>query len=87
MRTAISVKLAEILKKELSYTDFALTTLKDEARGFEKEYSMSSKDFLNKFEKGELGDERKWFNWYGLALNLKDWYDTKKEIEKTLRVA
>jgi hypothetical protein len=33
---------------------------------YEKEYSMTWKEFINKFEKGELDDDRVWFRWYGL---------------------
>jgi hypothetical protein len=30
---------------------------------FEEEHSMSSEEFLKKFNNGELGDDKKWFNW------------------------
>ena len=86
MKANISVKIADILTKELSYADFASGALKREMKILERNYSMNSRDFLDKFEKGELGDERVWFTWYGLALSAKDWDDTKKEIEKTIRI-
>ena len=84
MKTNISVKIADILTKEFSYADFASSTLKREIKIFEKKYSMNSRDFLDKFEKGMLGDDRVWFTWYGLAISAKDWDDTKKEIAKTI---
>lgn len=87
MKTNISVKIADILTKELFYADFASDILKKEMKVFEKKYHMTSSDFFNKFEKGELGDDRVWFDWYGLALSAIDWDDTKKEITKTIRTA
>lgn len=87
MKIKMSIKLANLLKRELSYADFALNTLKSEMKGYEKEYAMTWKDFLNKFDGGELGDDRVWFKWYGLAVSAKDWNDTKKEITETIGTA
>lgn len=87
MKSNISVKMADILTKELSYADFVSSVLKREMKSFERKHNMSWGDFIDKFEKGKLGDERIWFTWYGLALSAKDWDDTKKEIEKTIRAA
>ncbi|MEK7517605.1 MAG: hypothetical protein AAB583_03575 [Patescibacteria group bacterium] len=61
-----------------------MNRLLTEMRPYEKKYSMSWKDFVDKFEAGKLGDDRIWFRWYGLALSTKDWDDTKKEIKKTI---
>ena len=30
---------------------------------FEKEYGMTSEEFLDKFNKGKLGDDKNWFEW------------------------
>ena len=84
MKTKISIKLANFLKKDLSFIEFAIAMLRDEMAPYEKKYSMKWEEFIKKFEAGKLGDERHWFEWYGLALGTKDWYDTKKEIEKTI---
>lgn len=87
MKTNISVKIVDLLTKELTYADFASTTLKDEMKVYEKKYGMNWQDFINKFEKGEIGDEKVWFTWYGLALSAKDWDETKNEIKKAIRTA
>ena len=87
MKTNISVKILELLTKELKYADFASSTLKDEMKTYEKKYSMRWQDFVAKFEKGEIGDDKVWFTWYGLALSAKDWDETKNEIKKTIRTA
>ena len=87
MKTNISVKIVDLLTKELSYADFASTALKDEMKAYEKKYSMSWQDFISKFEKGEIGDEKVWFTWYGLALSTQDWDETKNEIKKAIGTA
>ena len=84
MKIKIGIKLADLLKKEFTYADFAFNTIKHEMNIYEKEYSMGWKDFLTKFEKGTLGDDRVWFKCYGLALSAQDWDDTKKEIAETI---
>lgn len=87
MKNKVNVKIVNILTKELSYAEYASSLLENEMKVYEKKYKMYWKDFVDKFEKGEIGDEKKWFTWYGLALSTKDWYDTKKEIEKAIRAA
>ena len=87
MKTNISIKIVDLLTKELSYADFASNALKDEMKVYEKKYNITWKDFISKFENGEIGDEKVWFTWYGLALSAKDWDDTKNEIKKTIGAA
>ncbi len=83
----MSVKIMDLLKKELGFADFALSKLKSEMKPYEKDYSLSWKEFIDKFEAGKLGDDRVWFTWYAIAESAKDWDDTKKEIEKTIRAS
>lgn len=84
MQTKISTKIIDLLNRDFSYADFAMNKLLSEMRIYEKKYSMSWKEFVDRFESGKLGDDRMWFTWYGLALSAKDWDDTKKEIKKTI---
>lgn len=80
----MSFKVMDLLKKELVFADFALDKLKSEMKSYEKDYSLSWKEFVNKFEAGKLGDDRVWFTWYAIAASAKDWDDTKKEIKETI---
>lgn len=80
----MSVKIMDLLKRELGFADFALGRLKSEMKPYEKEYAMQWREFIDKFEEGKLGDDRVWFTWYGLAASTKDWDDTKKEIKETI---
>jgi len=84
MKTKISVKIIDILKRDFLYADFAFNKLLSDMKLYERRYSMTWKEFVDKFESGKLGDDRIWFTWYGLAISAKDWDDTKKEIKKTI---
>lgn len=83
----ISAKIVDLLTKELSYADFASNSLKNEMKVYEKKYNMTWQEFLHKFEKGDIGDDKVWFTWYGLALSVKDWNETQDEIKKTIRTS
>jgi hypothetical protein len=39
------------------------STLASMLKEFEKEHKISTETFVNKFNKGELGDDKKWFEW------------------------
>jgi hypothetical protein len=41
-----------------------------ELKVFEEKYEMSSDEFLVKWDRGELGDDRHWFRWSALCLML-----------------
>lgn len=32
-------------------------------KNFEKKYNMGTKEFLDRYKSGELGDDKKWFEW------------------------
>ena len=51
---------------------------KQELKQFEKKNKMKTKEFVKKFEKGELGDEEKWFDW---LFAYKAYKHVKKRLE------
>lgn len=53
-------------------------TLDKEIKDYEKKYSMSSKGFNDKFNKGLLDERNDFIDWFALL-------DTKARLEKTLR--
>lgn len=87
MRMQISPKIVTILEQDLVFAGFALERLKSEMKPYEKKYSMKWPEFVDKFDKGELGDDSVWFDWYPLAIGAREWEDTKKEIEKAIRTS
>ena len=61
----------ESLRRELALSEAKVNLIREEIKEFEKRYEMSSEDFLDKFEQGELGDAQDFFEWWGLMRGLK----------------
>ncbi|MEN4017430.1 MAG: hypothetical protein PQ975_01640 [Methanobacterium sp.] len=61
----------ESLQRELILSKSKVNLLKEEIKGFEKKYGMSSEEFMEKFEQGELGDDQNYFEWWGLLRGIK----------------
>lgn len=71
--------IKESLKRELALLEAKANLLRREIHELEKKYQMSSDEFLAKFEKGELGDDQDFFEWWGLLRGLKK---VEENIEK-----
>ncbi len=69
--------IKESLQRELVLSEAKVNLIRKEIEGFKKRYGMSSEEFVNKFERGELGDDQDYFEWWGLARGLT-------EIEKKI---
>ncbi|MCW3130967.1 MAG: hypothetical protein N2V75_12850 [Methanophagales archaeon] len=47
----------ESLRRELALLEAKVNLIREEIEGFEKRYEMFSGEFVDKFERGELGDD------------------------------
>lgn len=45
-----------------------LAGFREKLAAFEQQYGMSSAEFQQRFDSGELGDAPKWFDWDGFAV-------------------
>jgi hypothetical protein len=61
----------ESLRRELALSEAKVNLIMEEIEGFEKRYELSSGEFVDKFERGELGDDQDYFEWWGLVRGLK----------------
>ena len=59
----LSRSIGKIIEHEKERTDKEVQMLKKELSRFESAYQMSSKDFFDRFEKGDLGDKEDYFEW------------------------
>ncbi len=55
--------LKSTFEKETALLSMQLNRLKKELKTFERKYSMTSSEFYNKFEKGDVGDKQDFFIW------------------------
>jgi hypothetical protein len=59
----LSRSIGKIIEYEKENTIKEVNMLKKELSRFERTYQMSSKDFFDRFEKGDLGDKEDYFEW------------------------
>ena len=67
----------ESLRRELALLVAKVNLIREEIEGFEKRYEMFSGEFVDKFERGELGDDQDYFEWWGLVKGLKKFINVK----------
>ena len=51
------------LNIEENILNLGLNKWKNKLKELEKEHRISTEKFISKFNKGELGDDKKWFEW------------------------
>ena len=51
------------LNIEENILSLGLDKWKNKLKKFEKEHKISTEKFVSKFNNGELGDDKKWFEW------------------------
>ena len=71
------------LEHELVLLQSKQSYLKEEIRRLEEKYDMASKEFIEKFDSGEIGDDQDYFEWWGLLHGLDA---TDKKLETTRSV-
>jgi hypothetical protein len=76
--------IVESLKRELSICNVALSNIKEKLEKFEIKYSMSTEEFNEKFEKGQLGDDQDFFEWNAYKEYYSDWQNRKRALEEIL---
>ena len=55
----------------------------ERVRRFEERHGMSSEVFLERFRRGELGDEEEYIEWYGELVFLEE---ARRELEEVKRL-
>jgi hypothetical protein len=72
----------ESVSREKEIVERKIDRFREEVEEFEEEYGMTSEEFLEKFESGELGDERHWFEWKAVYQSLQRLEERKEKLEK-----
>lgn len=67
MVTKLNEEAKSLIKASLSMEEnmlkLGLHKWGTKLKNFEKKHGISSEEFVDKFNKGELGDEKIWFEW------------------------
>ena len=62
--------IADLIKERLVMIKKELLEIENELSFFTKKYSLDEEEFLDKFNKGTLGDDEDYFVWEG-SINIK----------------
>ena len=81
----IAKEVRESLKREFNISSRAISFYKKRIKSLEKKYRMTTSDFLKKFEKGDMGDEQDFFDWYAFHKLLSSWVRTKNALQPFIR--
>ena len=63
-------KIVDLIKERLVMIKKELLEINNELSFFTKKYSLDEEEFLDKFNKGTLGDDEDYFVWEG-SINIK----------------
>lgn len=77
MNMPVKRQLLHIIGRERKICDLAIRHLEDKLRDFEKKYSLSSAEFYERFQKGNIGDDQDFFEWKALFESVREWQEMK----------
>ena len=76
--------LARVLNTEYRRLQLELRIAEERIKKLEEKYGMKSSEFLERYARGELGDEEEFMEWYG---ELKFLEKIREELEELKKVA
>lgn len=74
------------LTRELSIVRRKLEKHREKLEVFEEDEGVSTEQFLEKFESGELGDDAKWFDWKFSAEAVNNLEQREEELEEAVNL-
>jgi type II secretory pathway predicted ATPase ExeA len=76
--------LRSALQRELKLLEQGLRRTHTHLVAFEKQYNMSTDEFLRRFNKDDLGETLDFIDWYGETKMMASLREQKKAIEGTV---
>jgi len=73
------------LKREYNLYTNAMVFYKNILKEFEVKHGISTQIFLKRFESGQLGDDKDYFDWYAFAKLLAKWRKAQSEIRSAIQ--
>lgn len=67
------------LRRELALFEMRERLIKEEIEELERKYEISSSEFDEAFERGDLGDDQVYFEWWGLIRGIET---VREQIDK-----
>ena len=63
----------QAIEREIFLGKFILSTYSEKIKQLEKKYKIKTSSFIRQFEKGRIGDEQDFFEWFALYNGKKHW--------------
>ena len=76
--------LLRAIQAEVRRLEMEIAATRERIRAYEEKHGMSSREFLEKYLRGELGDNEEYMEWYGELLFLEK---AQRELEELRRLA
>jgi len=76
--------VSSAIRKDLNEGEFMLDRFRERLNEFEEEYDMSSEEFMDKFESGELGDDEDFFEWYAVYRSKVHWEEKTCKLREAV---
>lgn len=70
------------IRKDITEGEYMLESLRQRRKEFEEQYGMSSEEFMEKFESGDLGDDQDYFEWYALTESIQHLENKTEKLRK-----
>jgi len=81
----ITTEIKESLVREFNICSTTINFYKKQISSLEKKHHMTTASFLLKFEKGAIGDEKDFFDWYAFHKLLSSWTNTRKALKPLIK--
>jgi len=82
---AITTEIKESLEREYKICSRTISFYKRQTKILEKKYNMTTSSFLKKFEKGKIGDDQVFFDWYAFHKLISSWTNTKNALQALIK--
>ena len=76
-----NLAIKEAMSRESEYAKHKKDLYASRLKEFEQKYGMSSDKFYREFEKGKLGDEEDFFEWYAIKEAYNYWKQTSNVLK------
>ncbi len=70
----------DAIQREKELGKFMLHRYEDKLSRFEDKYDMTTEEFVEKFEKGELGDDQDFFEWFAAFKGKQHWKEKLDQL-------
>jgi uncharacterized protein len=77
-------EIVDSLERALKICNVTLAKIREKLEEYETKYNMTTEEFNERFEKGQLGDDEDFFEWNAYKEYCNDWQKRRRALEEIL---